>query len=86
VYPFVASFLSWFCAEICTYWLRLKLTGGFCCVGVLQLDPTFDKGGLKHGVFIRDCVGVWSGDIVGVLSGLITFVGVTLPFLFLSVF
>lgn len=50
------------------------------------MDPTFDKGGLKHGVFIRDCVGVWSGDIVGVLSGLITFVGVTLPFLFLSVF
>lgn len=44
---------------------------------MLQLDPELEIGGLKHGVFSLECVGVASGDIcVGVRFGLNTFVGV----------
>lgn len=46
-------------------------------MGVLQLEPEFEMGGLKQGVFSLECVGVTSGDIcVGVRFGLKTFVGV----------
>lgn len=61
--------------------MGLKLTGGLVRVGVLLLDPMLRGGGLKHGVFNLECVGVNSGDWVGVLSGLKTLVGVVLSFL-----
>lgn len=61
---------------------------GLALTGVLQFEPLMlNGGGLKQGVFNRECVGVSSGDnsLVGVRSGLKTFVGVPLPFLLLIV-
>lgn len=74
-YKLSQFFLSWFCIPFTNDSLRcvgLKLTGVLHCVGVLQFDPILNGGGLKHGVFNLEFVGVWSGDIpcVGVLSKL----------------